>query len=76
MIVYNELIAITAGAGLLGFAAFLTALRRKDRIDSEGWAGFFSVTGLILFAATCRSSRLSSSAACGASSPSVPCCSR
>lgn len=49
MIVYNELIAITAGAGLLGFAAFLTDLRRKKRIDSEGWAGFFGVTGLILF---------------------------
>ena len=49
MIVYNELIAITAGAGLLGFAAFLLDLRRKRRIDSEGWAGFFGVTGLILF---------------------------
>lgn len=49
MIVYNELIAITAGAGLLGFAAFLTTLRRKQRIDSEGWAGFFGATGLILF---------------------------
>jgi hypothetical protein len=50
MIVYNELIAITAGAGLLGFAAFLTDLRRRKRIDSEAWAGFFGVTGLILFA--------------------------
>jgi len=49
MIVYNELIAITAGAGLLGFAAFLVELRRKKRIDSEAWAGFFGVTGLILF---------------------------
>ncbi len=50
MIVYNELIAITAGAGLLGFAAFLVDLRRRKRIDSEAWAGFFGVTGLVLFA--------------------------
>ena len=48
MIVYNELIAITAGAGLLGFAAFLADLIRNKRIDSEGWAGFFGVTGLLL----------------------------
>ena len=50
MIVYNELIAITAGAGLLGFAAFLADLIRNKRIDSEGWAGFFGVTGLVLLA--------------------------
>lgn len=49
MIVYNELIAITAGAGLLGFAKFLRDLIRKERIDSEGWAAFFGVTGLLLF---------------------------
>ncbi|HEY5785928.1 MAG TPA: DUF981 family protein [Microlunatus sp.] len=48
MIVYNELIAITAGAGLLGFAAFLADLIRNRRINSEGWAGFFGVTGLVL----------------------------
>lgn len=48
MIVYNELIAITAGAGLLGFAAFLTSLIGNKRIDSEGWAGFFGATGLLL----------------------------
>ena len=39
MIVYNELIAITAGAALLGFAAFLADLVRNKRVDSEGWAG-------------------------------------
>ncbi len=49
MVVYNELIAITAGAGLLGFAAFLSQLLGDKRIDSEGWAGFFGITGLILF---------------------------
>jgi hypothetical protein len=48
MVVYNELVAITAGAGLLGFGWFLTHLVRGRRIDSEGWAGFFAVTGLLL----------------------------
>lgn len=48
MVVYNELVAITAGAGLLGFAAFLARLIRGKRIDSEGWAAFFGVTGLLL----------------------------
>ncbi len=48
MIVYNELIAITAGAGLLGFAAFLADLIRTKRINSEAWAGFFGVTGVVL----------------------------
>jgi uncharacterized membrane protein len=48
MIVYNELVAITAGAGLLGFGWFLTQLVRGRRIESEGWAGFFGVTGLLL----------------------------
>ena len=48
MVVYNELVAVTAGAGLLGFAAFLSQLLRGKRIDSEGWAGFFGVTGLLL----------------------------
>lgn len=48
MIVYNELVAVTAGAGLLGFASFLASLLRGRRIDSEGWAAFFGVTGLLL----------------------------
>jgi len=50
MIVYNELVAITAGAGLLGFAWFLAQLIRSKRIESEGWAGFFGVTGILLLA--------------------------
>jgi hypothetical protein len=50
MVVYNELVAITAGAGLLGFAWFLRDLIRDRRIQSEGWAGFFGVTGLLLLA--------------------------
>ncbi|WP_235737916.1 DUF981 family protein [Nocardioides alcanivorans] len=49
MVVYNELVAITAGAGLLGFAGFIWQLIKDKRIDSEGWAGFFGVTGLVLF---------------------------
>jgi hypothetical protein len=48
MIVYNELVAITAGAGLLGTAAFLANLVAGKRIDSEAWAGLFGVTGLLL----------------------------
>ncbi|HIZ37356.1 MAG TPA: DUF981 domain-containing protein [Candidatus Ruania gallistercoris] len=50
MVVYNELVAITAGAGLLGFAKFLSDVLRQRRIESEGWAGFFGVTGILLFA--------------------------
>ena len=48
MIVYNELIAITAGAALLGLAAFLADLLRGKRVESEGWAAFFGVTGVLL----------------------------
>ena len=48
MVVYNELVAITTGAGLLGFAWFLADLIRGRRIESEGWAGFFGVTGILL----------------------------
>jgi uncharacterized membrane protein len=48
MVVYNELVAITAGAGLIGFAWFLAQVVRNRRIDSEGWAGFFGLTGLLL----------------------------
>ena len=48
MIVYNELVAVTAGAGLLGFAAFLANLIGGKRIESEGWAAFFGITGLLL----------------------------
>lgn len=48
MVVYNELVAVTAGAGLIGFAVFLADLIRHKRIDSEAWAGFFGVTGLLL----------------------------
>lgn len=49
MVVYNELVAVTAGAGLIGFAAFLTQLIRKKPLESESWASFFGVTGLLLF---------------------------
>ena len=48
MVVYNELVAVTAGAGLLGFAWFLADLIRNKRIESEGWAAFFGVSGLLL----------------------------
>ena len=48
MVVYNELVAITAGAGLLGVAVFLHQLIGTKRINSEGWAALFGVTGLLL----------------------------
>ena len=48
MVVYNELVALTAGAALLGFAWFLAHLIGNKRIDSEGWAAFFGLTGLLL----------------------------
>lgn len=48
MVVYNELVALTAGAGLLGFAWFLRQLIRDEIVESEGWASFFGVTGLLL----------------------------
>lgn len=48
MIVNNTLIAIAAGAGLIGVALFLRMLRNNKPINSEGWAGFFGVVGLIL----------------------------
>jgi len=48
VIVYNELVAITAGAGLLGVAALLSHLIRRKPINSEGWAAFFGITGSLL----------------------------
>lgn len=49
MVVYNEIVAVASGAGLIGVALFLSSLLRGKRIDSEGWAAFFGVTGLLLF---------------------------
>lgn len=48
MVVYNELVAVTAGAGLIGVAVLLSQFTRARRIDSEGWAAFFGITGLLL----------------------------
>jgi hypothetical protein len=48
MVVYNEIVAVTAGAALLGVAWFIAQLVRGRRIESEGWAGFFGVTGALL----------------------------
>lgn len=45
MIVSHEIVALTAGTSPLGFAWFLKQLIRKEPIESEGWAGFFGVTG-------------------------------
>lgn len=49
MAVYNEIVAVTAGAGLIGVAAFLHSVINGKRINSEAWAAFFGVTGSLLF---------------------------
>lgn len=49
MTVYNEIVAVAAGAGLIGVALFLRALLGAKPLDSESWAAFFGVTGLLLF---------------------------
>ncbi len=49
MVVYNELVAVTAGAALIGVAVFLRTLLANHAIDSEAWAAFFGVSGLLLF---------------------------
>lgn len=48
MIVYNEIIALVAGIGLIGTALFGRMILQKRTPDSEGWALFFGVTGAIL----------------------------
>lgn len=48
MIVYNEIIALMAGIGLIGTVLFGRAVLHKRAPDSEGWALFFGVTGAIL----------------------------
>jgi hypothetical protein len=49
MVVYNELVAVTAGAALIGVAVFLSTVVRERRVDGEAWAAFFGLTGLLLF---------------------------
>ena len=49
MVVYNELVAVTAGVGLIGFAWFVMQLVQRKRVESEGWAAFFGITGVLLF---------------------------
>ncbi len=48
MVVYNELVAVCAGIGLIGVALLLHHMLNGKRIDSEGWAAFFGVTGFLL----------------------------
>ncbi|MEO7905044.1 MAG: DUF981 family protein [Candidatus Saccharimonadales bacterium] len=50
MIVYNEIIALTVGIGLIGTVLFGRMILRNRMPDSEGWAGFFGVTGAIMTA--------------------------
>lgn len=48
MIVYNEIIALMAGIGLIGTVLFGRMILQKRTPDSEGWALFFGVTGVIM----------------------------
>lgn len=48
MIVYNEIIALTVGIGLIGTVLFGRMILRNRMPDSEGWAGFFGITGVIM----------------------------
>lgn len=48
MVVYNEIIALAAGIGLIGTVLFGRMILQKRTPDSEGWAAFFGVTGMVL----------------------------
>ncbi len=48
MIVYNEIIALTVGIGLIGTVLFGRMILRNQMPDSEGWAAFFGITGAIM----------------------------
>lgn len=47
MLANNTILAVAVGAGLVGFSLFLYRLVRGRTLDSEGWAAFFGVTGMI-----------------------------
>lgn len=48
MIMYNTLIAVAAGVGLLGVAGLLRKMQQKEAVVAEGWALLFGVNGFIL----------------------------
>lgn len=48
MILYNTLIAVAAGVGLLGVAMLLRKLQQKVAVSAEGWSLLFGMSGFIL----------------------------
>jgi uncharacterized membrane protein len=48
MIMYNTLIAVAAGVGLLGVAWLLRKLQQKETVVADGWALLFGINGFIL----------------------------
>ena len=50
MVVYNELVATHGRSRIARLRRIPGHLIKDKRIDSEGWAGFFAVTGVLLLA--------------------------
>ena len=48
MVMYNTLMSLAAGVGLIGFAWLGRKMLRKEQVSSDGWALLFGVTGTIL----------------------------
>lgn len=48
MILYNTLVGVAAGVGLLGVVMLGYKLSKKVRVAAEGWSLLFAVTGLIM----------------------------
>lgn len=48
MIMYNTLLAVAAGVGLVGAATLFRKLRQGTTVHAEGWSLLFGVTGFIL----------------------------
>lgn len=48
MVVYNEIIALTVGIGLIGTVLFGRMVLRNRMPDSEGWAAFFGISGVLM----------------------------
>lgn len=48
LIMYNTIMTMAAGVGLVGFALLARQLWRRDRVASEGWSMLFAINGIIL----------------------------
>jgi len=48
IVFYNTLVGVAAGVGLIGVAALLNKLYKKENVAAEGWALLFAPAGVIL----------------------------